>query len=60
MKDCESVRLKIKETLEDILQLRVNLREDDSRVLSIFRDIEGRDDVPDDEIEGYVKRYFFE
>ena len=52
--------MKIKETLEDILQLRVNLREDDSRVLSIFRDIEGRDDVPDDEIEGYVKRYFFE
>ena len=60
MKDSESVRSKIKETLEDMLQLKVNLREGDPRVLSIFRDIEGRTDVPEDEIRRCVERYFFE
>lgn len=60
MENYEFVRSKVKETLEDILQLKVNLREGDPRVISIFRDIEGRTDVPDDEIRRHVERYFFE
>lgn len=56
----EKVRLRTQEALEGILQLKVNLKPEDSRVISIYNEINGSgiDTVSDDEMRRYAKRYF--